>query len=162
MPKSIRPLNYFIALLFVALLLGGAYYLQIYMGINPCPLCMLQRITLGVLGCLFLLGILFSSKGFGRISIGLLCAFVSILGIILAGRQVWLQHSPANAGANCEASLSYMLSVLPFDEVIKRIFAGGAECARIDWQILHLSLAEWSLISFIVCLLFSLWQLRRG
>lgn len=162
MPTSIRPLNYLFAFIIIAFILGSAAFLQIYKGITPCPLCILQRITMGLLGVLFLLGIAFSAKPLGRWIIGILCALTSLLGILLSGRQVYLQLNPSNVGANCEVSLEYMLNALPFNEVLKRIIAGGAECSRVDWQILHISLAQWSSIAFIIFLLFSLWQLRRG
>lgn len=159
MLKTTRQTNYFIAFIAVALLLGGAAYLQIYMGVNPCPLCLLQRFTLGALGAVFLLGVVCSSKACGRWITGLLSLIVSSAGIILSGRQVWLQYYPAQTGENCEASLQYLLSAFPLDQVIKKIFVGGTECSRVDWQFMHVSLAQWSFICFIFFLLFSFWQL---
>src|SRR5437868_3843727 len=115
MKTTSQQLNYFIAFLFTLSILVVANYLQFYKGINPCPLCILQRFTIGILGLLFLLGIGFAVKKFSRLSLGIFSFIVSSLGIVLAGRQVWLQHLPPSTNANCEASLEYMLKVLPFD-----------------------------------------------
>ena len=154
--------KYLIAFIAVIALLSGAAWLQFYLGVNPCPLCILQRITLGILGVLFFIGIIISRYRFGQITVGLFSVLFSVLGIVLSGRQVWLQLSPASAGANCEVSLQYMLQALPVLQVLQKILAGGAECSQIGWQFMHLSLAQWSLIAFVIFLLFSLWQLIKA
>lgn len=152
---------YFIGFLVVALLLGIAAYLEINLGINPCPLCMLQRVMTGALGIVFLIGMACSQKNSCRIIAGGLSVFFSLLGILLSGRQVWLQYMPTQMNENCEVSLQYMLSALPLDEAIAKIFTGGATCSKIDWEFLHVSLAQWSLVWFILFLIFSVWQLRK-
>jgi disulfide bond formation protein DsbB len=153
---------YLQAFILVLLLLAGAEYLQVYEGVAPCPLCILQRITFGILGVFFIIGVFLSRNRLGQVIIGLFSLIFSLLGIAQAGRQVWLQFQPAEAGANCEVSLQYMLNVLPFDEVIQKIFSGGPGCSIVNWQFLNLSLAQWSLGFFVGFLLFSMWQLRRG
>ncbi len=154
---------YLLAFIFIAILLGIAAYLQLYKGINPCPLCTVQRVIMGILSISFLLGIALGRNRIGQILIGLLSALISITGIIFAGRQVWLQHVPSAVpnSSNCEASLGYMLHVLPCTEVIAKVFQGGPVCAKVDWQCFTLSLAEWSFCAFIFFFVFSLWQLRR-
>ena len=113
--------SYFIAFAIVLILLAGANYLQFYVGVNPCPLCILQRIVMGALGLIFLLGTIINFKSCARISLGLLGLLTSLLGILLSGRQAWLQHLPKNLSSNCDVSLNYMLKVLPFNEVAKKI-----------------------------------------
>lgn len=153
--------SYFIAFLIIALLLGGAAYLQLYMGVNPCPLCILQRVVFALLSIVFLFGMAFAFNKFGRYSIGTLAFLVSILGIVVSSRQVWLQHNPTGLSSNCDVSLQYMLQAFPLTEVIQRVYAGGSTCAQVDWQFFHLSLAEWSLMGFVVFALFSIFQLVR-
>lgn len=155
-------LMYLYAFLLIVAMLGLGFYLQFEEGINPCPLCILQRVTLAVMGIVFFFGILLAGKKCCRIGIGLLSFLISLVGIFLAGRQVWLQHLPANQSGDCGVSLQYMLQVLPLHEVAKKIFEGTAECSRVDWSFVGLSMAEWTLVWFVVLGGFSLWQAFRN
>lgn len=157
---TLIPFRYLIAFFIIGLMLTAAQYLQYYHGVIPCPLCLVQRLVFGILAVVFLLGVMAAKNRVGQISIGLLSIMASILGIVVSGRQVWLQHLPAESAGNCEAGLEYMLSALPLDQVLKKIFEGSTACSQVGWQFFHLSLAEWSLVSFTVFLFFSLWQLR--
>src|SRR5438045_1870681 len=96
---------YFIGFIVVSILLAGAAYLELYQGVLPCPLCMLQRVILAMLGVMFLLGIVWSDNKVGHIFIGFLSVMLSIAGVVISGRQVWLQHVPAMNGENCDVSL---------------------------------------------------------
>ncbi len=142
--------------LITILLLGITFFLQQYDGFIPCPLCILQRITLCLLGILFFTGSLFSFKKTGAIFLGLLTSLVALLGTLLSGRQVWLQHIPSQTNADCGASLQYLIHVLPFDQIMAKILQGTSECAQKGWDFLSLSLAEWSLICFsgffVICI----------
>lgn len=151
-------LNYFYGLLVIIVILGFSVHLQIKHGINPCPLCILQRITMGVLGVIFFMGMTLDLKKVGRVVVALLSLTLSAIGMALSGRQVWLQHLPASQNTDCGASLQYMLKVLPLDQVFLKIFSGSAECSQIDWQFFGLSMAGWALICFIAFALFSLGQ----
>lgn len=152
---------YFFAFIFVAFLLAGAAYIQVYQGVSPCALCIVQRAIFIVLGCLFLFGILLARWSIGRILIGIMSTLFSLAGVLTAGRHVWMQHQPQMVGANCEVSLDFMLEVFPLSEVIKKVFIGGGECSQVGWEFLQISLAEWSLSAFIILLFFSVWQLRK-
>lgn len=152
---------YFVGFIVISVLLAGAAYLELYQGIIPCPLCMMQRVILALIGIVFLFGIAWRTKKYAKITLGFFASLFSAFGVFISARQVWLQHIPVSEQANCDVSLQYMLNVLPLSEVIKTVFAGGASCSQIGWSVWHLSLAEWSLLSFIGLLLFSLWQLFR-
>lgn len=144
---------YLSGFLMIALLLLTSLYFQYFQGFMPCPLCTLQRLTFAVLGILFLAGAYLSRGLKSRITINTLSAIFSIIGLFLAGRQVWLQHfAPAN-GAECGVSLQYMLQVLPLNQAVQKIFAGSAECTQRGWEFLHLNMAEWSLVWFLLFLL---------
>lgn len=142
-------------------LLAGAAYLQYFQNIIPCPLCLFQRLAFAVLGIVVLIGALFRLNTLGRIMISSLAFSVSLLGMITAGRQVWLQHVPPSPMETCGTSLSYMLDVLPVTDVIAKVFQGGSECSLVGWQIFGLSLAEWSMLCFIGFVVISVWQLLR-
>jgi disulfide bond formation protein DsbB len=159
MTASSRKAN-LLALLIVILLLGVTYYLQHYAGFVPCPLCMLQRFAMMGLGLIFLIGTIFYFQRTGRIILSVLSYLYALAGVVLAGRQVWLQHLPpaASSGSDCGASLEYMMQALPLSQVMNKVFSGSSECSLVDWRFLHLSLAEWALISFLGFLLFTACQ----
>ena len=138
-----------------------SFYIEYWKGIAPCPLCILQRFVLGCLGILFLIGAIFPFKKLGLIIMGLLGFGFSMLGAFLAGRQIWIQHLPANQTPDCGVSLQYMLHVLPIDQVAKKIFQGSSECSLISWTFWDLSLAQWSFIWFVVFSFFTFWQTFR-
>ncbi len=72
-----------------------------------------------------------------------------MLGIFLAGRQVWLQHFPSPDNSECGVSIQYLMQVLPMNQVLEKIFAGSTECSQRGWEFLHLNMAEWALIWFV-------------
>lgn len=147
--------TYFLGLTIVSVLLLTSVYLQFFDGFLPCPLCILQRLAFFLLGILFLGGIFLHTKRWGRFSINALATLTSLLGIIFAGRQIWLQHFPPVDASECGVSLQYMMQVLPMNQVIKKIFAGSAECTQRGWEFLSLSMAEWTMVWFILFFLFS-------
>lgn len=159
-PLSYRTVN-LIAAILIGALLSISVYLQFLENMTPCPLCLLQRGTLLVLGFVFFLAVIFYRQSILRKLLSSVAFICSLIGVILSGRQVWLQHLPPVSGATCETSLSYMFHVLPLQEVIIKIFQGGAECAETGEQFLYLNLAEWSLCWFVLFLLLSVWQLLR-
>jgi disulfide bond formation protein DsbB len=146
---------YFAGFVLVCCMLSFASYLQNYKGINPCPLCLLQRLVLAALGIVFLLAAIFNGKKLGNIFFSSLAYLIALAGALLAGRQVWLQHLPPSQGSDCTASLEYLMQAFPLTQVLQRVLTGSRECSLVDWRFLSLSLAEWSLISFCLFLFFT-------
>ena len=143
--------------LLICLLLTASLYFQYFDGMTPCPLCTLQRVCFVLLGALFFLGILLAYQRVMSKFISFLCTLISLAGIVLAGRQIWLQHLPQNANTECGVSLQYMFKVLSFNEVFQKIFSGTAECTQAGFSFIGLNMAEWSLIWFAAFLGFSLY-----
>lgn len=149
-------LAYFIGFFLITLLLVTSMYLQYFQGIIPCPLCTLQRMTFALLAVLFLVGGLLYGKRPIRLIINLFCSLGSLLGIFLAGRQIWLQHFPSPENTECGVSIQYMMQVLPMNEVLKKIFVGSTECSQRGWEFLHFNMAEWALLWFFGFLILSI------
>lgn len=143
--------------------LAFAYYLEYHEYIQPCPLCMLQRGMYLLLALFFCLWSIprnmpcWLSRGFA-----LIIAFISIVGIGIAGRQIWLEHLPPGEAPLCSASLERLLEIYPVLEVFRRILTTSGECARVMLRIVGLSLAEWSLVLFELILLLSLYQWKNA
>ncbi|MEO8935648.1 MAG: disulfide bond formation protein B [Burkholderiaceae bacterium] len=141
-------------------LIGIALYLQYVRGLEPCPLCMIQRVVFIAVGLVFLIAALAGPKGaFVRIY-GVLAAALAATGIGFAVRHVWLQWYPP-AMESCTADLFTQLQRLPFASVIEKALYATGDCARVDWTLLGLSIAEWSLIWFVALTVLSVIYLTR-
>lgn len=140
-----------------------AAYVEPFASMNPCPMCMMQRaLYLGV-GAFAILTLLTVKHNVARpifAFLGLICA---VIGTAVAGRQVWLQHLPAEEVPACGPPLEYMLEVFPLLEVVQHALMGTGDCAEIQWQWLGLSIPGWSIILFLGLALGNLLILfRRG
>lgn len=126
-----------------------ALYLQHGMGLEPCPLCVFQRIAVIALGIAFALTALHDPGRIGARVYGLLIALVAVGGGVVAGRHVWLQSLPADRVPECGAGLDYMREVFPLTEVLRQVFTGSGECAEVVWSFLGLSMPAWVLVWMI-------------
>jgi protein dithiol:quinone oxidoreductase len=129
------------------LLMGYALYEQHVVGLQPCHLCILQRIAVLGLGVVFLLAAAHDPGDAGARIYAVLLAVVAGAGLAAAGRHVWLQLQPAGSVPACGADLTFMLKVLPLKEVLVKVFQGGAECQTVDWRLLGLSMPAWVFIA---------------
>ena len=127
-------------------LLGYALYSQHALGLEPCPLCILQRIAVLATGLVFLGAALHRPGRAGAVAWGVLIALVTIIGSAIAGRHVWITEQPPGTVAECGASLDYMLEVLPLREVLAKVLTGSGECGKVDWRFLGLSMPAWVLV----------------
>jgi len=144
-----------------ASLLAFGYYLQYGQGLNPCPLCLVQRgFFYGVL-VTCAIGALHNSARAGRMVYGLLAALFAAGGTAAAGRQVWLQHLPPDRQPQCGPDLYFMLENFPLSRTLEKLITGTGECAAVDWTFLRLSIAEWSLGWFVVLFAYALWLAFR-
>jgi disulfide bond formation protein DsbB len=159
MLSALTPRRLFLlSALFIAALFGYALKTQYVDGLEPCPLCMTQR---GFYVLAFLFALLGALHAGGRRPWAALMAASALGGAGVAGRQVWLQHLPADQVPACGPSLEFMLQRYPFSDVLVRLFTGDGNCAEVDWSLLGLSMAEWSLLCFLGLAAVGLWQLLR-
>lgn len=136
---------YLLVALACLLLLGFGYYLQFVRGLDPCPLCILQRAAYLGVAVVCLAGFFHGSAGRIYGTVALVCA---LAGAAIAARQVWLQHLPADLVPECGPGLDFILQAFPLFDALKLIFTGSGECAETVWTFLSLSIAEWSLFWF--------------
>lgn len=146
--------------LYCAGLLGFGLFLQHMEGIEPCPLCILQRYGFVSVGLLALIAALHNPKGGMRRAYGFLVMLAAIAGGSVSVRQVWLQHFPPEKSV-CGPDLQYMLGSFPLSDALPMLFRGDGDCSKVDWTFLHLSIAEWALVSFSLIAAVSIWQMIR-
>jgi len=136
------------------LLLAYAIYEQKVMGLEPCPLCIFQRIGFIAVAVIMALGSLHNPGALGRKCYGLLAALAALAGGAVAARHVWLRHLPPDQVPDCGPGLAYMLDAFPLGKTITSVFTGSGECAAADgWMFLHLDMPSWTLIWFAGLLL---------
>lgn len=167
LPAS-RPF-YLLVLIFCATLIAIALYMEHVLGLEPCPLCIIQRALVILIGLVSLIAVLHNplpkpeqQRPVAARGYAFALTLFAVIGGAVAGRQVWLQHQPADQLPSCLPSLDYMLDVLPLQEMLSLLFSGTADCAKVDWTFMGLSIAEGTLLAFIGLSLFGLMQLIRN
>ena len=138
-------------------LLAFALYLQYYENQDPCPLCILQRIAFIALMIVFAIAAVHGPARVGGYIYSTLLVLIALLGGSVAARQVWLQHLPEDRIPACGPGLGYLLDKFPLTQVFQKILKGSGECAEVDWRFLGLSIAEYSLICFVLIVVFAIW-----
>jgi protein dithiol:quinone oxidoreductase len=143
-----RGLN-FLGFALCAALLGYAWYAQAVLQLDPCPLCIFQRVGVAAAAVLFLLAAVHDPKRWGAPLYGTLLLAATLATAAVASRQLWIQHLPEGAVPACGATLSYMLEILPLADVIRKVLSGSGECARITWSFLGVSMPGWVLLAAV-------------
>ena len=140
--------------LFIALASGGmlgyAMYVQHFDFIDPCPLCVLQRVAFMWIGGFSLLAAIHGPGRTGRWIYGSAVILGGIWGLAVSGRHLWLQSLPADQVPDCGMGLNYMLETMPFTEVLAQVFYGSGECADVHWTFLGLSMPGWTFFWYMV------------
>ena len=155
-----RRTGYAIGFAICAALMGTAFYLQYVELMEPCPLCMFQRIALTAMGCIFLVAAIHGPRtGGARVYAGLLLV-AGAAGIGLAWRHLWIQSLPADQVPACGMGIGYMFDTLPLFEVIARTLKGSGECAQVD-RVLGLSIPAWTLMLFVALIAWGILMAMR-
>ena len=151
MSALLRPRPWYLFVFVVcAGMLGFALYVQHYLFIDPCPLCVLQRLVYIWIGAVSLLAFLHNPGGIGRVAYGTAVTLGGVTGAGIAGRHLWLQSLPADQVPDCGMGLNYMLDTMPFTAVLKEVFYGSGECAEVHWTFLGLSMPGWTFLWYLV------------
>lgn len=136
----------FLAVLVCCLgLLGIGLYLQHGLKLEPCPLCILQRVAFVAIGMTAMLAFLHNPGAVGRKFYGLLMILFSLAGAAVAGRNLWLQSLPPDRVPECGPGLDYMLETFSLSKALPMVFQGSGECAKVEWTMLGLSIPAWAL-----------------
>jgi disulfide bond formation protein DsbB len=132
-------------------LMGYALFAEHVQGLEPCPLCVFQRIAMIAVGIVFLLAMLHAPRGLGARAYAALGVLTAGVGAGIAGWHVYLQNLPPGAAPpDCGASLDYLFDVFGPLETIRMVLASSGECTDIDWAFLGLSMPAWVLIWFVL------------
>ena len=133
-------------------LIGYALYCEHVLGLDPCPLCIFQRVAVIAIGVLFLIAALHNPGRTGARVYGALIGVASLGGIGIAGRHIWIQAQPAGSVAACGADLSYLADIMPLTELVAKVLTGSGECAEVVWTLFGLSMPWWVAFSIAALL----------
>jgi disulfide bond formation protein DsbB len=142
-------------------LLGFALYQQYQAFLDPCPLCILQRLGFLWIALVALVAALHDPGRTGARTYGVLVALGSAVGGAVAGRHVWLQNLPPDQVPECGPGLNYMLENFPLTEVVSKVLFGSGSCAEVHWTFLGLSMPGWTLTWFLLLGLGTLYMAFR-
>ncbi|HQR50583.1 MAG TPA: disulfide bond formation protein B [Methylophilaceae bacterium] len=129
-------------------LVGLAIFLQLRNNLDPCPLCISQRIAFMALGTAFLLAALHNPAGLWRKLHGLLQLAAAATGAAIAARHIWVQAHPGQTMSECGVGFDYMIHQFPMSKAVRLIFQGTGECSVIDWTLFGITIPQLSLIAF--------------
>ena len=135
-------------------MLGFGMYLQHVVGLEPCPMCIVQRYALLLIALVAGLAALSARPGVHLSAVALI-AVLAGAGAFVAARQTWLQWYPPEA-VSCGRDLYGMIEAFPLQRVVPMLLKGSGDCSKVDWTFLGGSIANWSVLVFAVIGLISL------
>ena len=130
-------------------MLGTGAYLQFVEHLEPCPLCISQRIGLLAVGVLMLIAALHNPGIAGIKRYAIAGAILASIGGSISIRHIWIQHLPPDQVPECGPGLDYVFENFPLAETIKLMLSGTGDCAIVDWTLLGFSIPELTLLAFL-------------
>lgn len=142
----------FILVVLTSIVLFASFYFQYFLGLHPCPLCLMQRL------CVFiLLGLMGLSLGTLRKAhvVSFLQVIFACAGLFFSLRQLWLQSLPAGNMPSCMPGLDIMIKYFPWQTIARTLFWGDGDCAEVKWSMLGISMPGWSALYFLFAAMIS-------
>jgi len=138
-------------------LLAYAYYSQFVLHLEPCPLCIFQRVGVLASGFLFLLAAAHDPVGWGRRVYAGLLGLAALATIGVALRHLYIQSLPEGSIPSCGASFDFLRKIYSPSELVVKVLTGSGECAKVTWTFLGLAMPAWVLIAALVLGAYGLW-----
>lgn len=149
--------GYFIGFLASFGFVAYGLFIQQRYNLDPCPLCIFQRIAFLVMGGFFLLSALHNPANTGRKVYGVLHFATAIVGTGIAIRHIWIQANPEKVMAECGAGFDYIFETFPLKKALDLVFKGTGECSAMDWTMFGMTIPQLSLIAFIGLAIYAAW-----
>lgn len=140
---------FLLGFLFCVGLMLAAFYFQFVGGLDPCPLCISQRIMVVAVGLVMLAAAIHNPGPVGIRNYAVAAGLTALIGASISGRHVWIQHLPADEVPACGPGLSYMFQYFPLSDTLRAMVTGTGDCAKADWTLLGFSMPFWVLVCFI-------------
>ena len=143
------------------LMIVAALWIQLTYQLEPCPLCITQRIIFIVLGLLFVFFVWLPLNFFVRIIYLLAIGITSIAGLIFSARHVLIQQKYITVPAECGIDLDYMFENFPLMEAFNLLFQGTGDCSKVDWTFYGLSLPMMAFLGYLFFLIYALFIFKK-
>ncbi len=150
---------FFLGFLGCVFLLSMGAYFQFVQGLDPCPLCISQRIAILTTGLVFLSAAIHNPAQTGVTAYAVFGAVTALCGAAISSRHIWIQHLPADKVPECGPGLDYVLQNFPLSEALKLMLSGTGDCAKVDWTMLGFSMPAWTLLAFLMLAVLSVLQI---
>lgn len=150
---------FFLGFVVCVFLLAMAVYFQFAEGLNPCPLCISQRLAVLLTALVFLAAVLHHPKRIGTIRYAIAGTMAALLGAGISTRHIWLQQLPPDKVPECGPGLEYMFQYFPLYDTVKLMLSGTGDCAKVDWTLLGFSMPAWTLLAFLLLATLSVLQI---
>jgi disulfide bond formation protein DsbB len=137
-------------------MLIAVFYFQKHLGLEPCPMCIFQRVAMIATAAVLVAAALHGPRAGGRWVYAGLASLASGIGAAIAWRHVWLQGLPEDQRPACGPTLDYLMQMMPLQEVVTTILKGDGNCAKIDWTFLGQSIPFWTMMVFFGLIAWSL------
>lgn len=135
--------------LLVMAAMGSGYYIQHGLGVEPCPLCIVQRFAFMAVGLAALLGMAVAARRMASIVLAALTSLLAIAGAGVAAWHLWIQAHPPES-FSCGRPFAWMIENMPLTQVLPKLFKGEADCLQDTWTLLGLGIPHWSLLLFLL------------
>lgn len=140
-------------------MLGTGIFLEYIVGLEPCPLCMMQRVWFLLTGLIAYISLMHNPRWgiypvFGAIT--------AAVGSYFSIKQLWLQSLPADQVPACGPNLQYMIEAFPLSDILLAMTQGTGDCAEVAWSLLGISIPGWALLGFAALVGLAFMQLRAA
>lgn len=143
-------------------LLASSFYFQYIEGLEPCPLCLMQRLCTFLLVVVAFLGLTIRYLKASKF-LAIMQVVIAFAGLFFASRQLWLQSLPSNQTPACMPELDVLIRYFPWRDVLHALFWGAGDCAEVSWRWLGLTMPGWTALYFLFMVLsggWIFWRLR--
>ena len=158
---SIRACFGLIALGSISMILFAIIMLQFFLDLEPCALCVSQRIGFLTMGVIAFIAFIHGPKRLGQRIYLTLGSLATIAGGSISARHVWIQNLPVDEQPLCGPGLGYMFETRPVFDALSLLLTGDGNCADVLLRFLGLTIPGWTLIAFIGFLVFHIWLFFR-
>ena len=138
--------NYFIAILFVNILvILSALFIEFFLKVKPCILCIYQRYPYYIIA---LLSLIYFLKKDLKIFLILLIILTSLASIILSTYHVGIETGLIEETTSCKTSLNNNLSK---DAILKQLESNlASSCKEVNFKLFGFSLASINIILSLI------------
>ena len=139
------------------LMIVSALSIQLVYELEPCPLCVTQRIIFIIIGILFLLFSLLPLNKVNKLFHLFSISVAGLVGVVFSIRHILIQEKIIEIPAECGIDLNYMFENFPLSEAINLLFKGTGDCSKIDWTFFGITLPQLALIGYVLFIAYSIY-----